>query len=1496
MKKCLSIVLSAAIVLGVFAVSYAGTPLRKDNASGNRNLISLRGIDKKSHAATRGRPSVKEPVSGGIRREKSEIRSATAPGCRKASPEHALASTVNLVGTMVYAGSWESSNYGLYTIPASGTGFERLASFHQNYNYGAIDNGEGRFYGVNYTDFMGYWDYVSFDVYDTSDWSLISSGEGHYDVMSQGVALDPTTGDIYGVFNSADGKSWNWAKADYENGTSIPIAPCDVYFMSIGVDETGQYYGVGTDKVLYKIDKATGDLTSVGNVDVPYADYFQGGCVNTKNGTYIQSYCTDEESGLIEIDLATGASTLLVKFPDHNEFVGLHIAKSIAEDKAPAAPELHVTCENGSMDVEIELTMPVTHFDGTPATGETFSYSVLANGESVLEGTALSGSMVNETVTIDETGIASFVATVSNEAGPSPKAKASCFVGKGAPKAPGGVMLTWADDVATLTWDAVTESADGGYLNPADVTYTVFSAEGEEIATVSDPIYTTSVPASTGGIISYSVNANYGGKSSEAIASNAVLVGELTAPFTMDLTEEDNFSIHSILDANGDGKTWRYNFGACYNYDSDNAGDDWLFSPAIRLEAGKAYRISAMVREHHNSYVERIEIFVGQGATPEAMTRQLVPVTDIVSTEPVELGDYFIPETSGLYNIGFHAVSEANEWYMYVPSYSVSAPVDGSMPAVVDNPSVTPDAEGYLKAVISFKAPSVNIAGGVLTGDMTVKVLRNGIAVGETRVAAGNEASVEDNGIPEAGTYTYTIVSCSNDGTEGVYTTVSTFIGPKVPQAVDSESVSLVETEPGTFLFSWDPVTTATDGSPIKPENISYKVYTTAETEGSLTIGDEIATVSETEFSYTPDPVDIQKMLYLCVRPFNLTAGAESASVGMAVAGPAYDMPVGYSNTQDIKDYFLVYGGDGKLKIFNSESIPGIYAQDHDNEYFVVEHTGLDQSTRFTTGKIKITGDNPVLSFYVFCLTGMGETDDVNTTNVSVVTNGEEIPLADVDNSCLQHGRWNKVKVSLAEYAGKNIQIRLAATCKGYAYNLYDNIRIYDEPMRDVAAEIRVPEKVETGVAFDVTVNISNEGAEPAGAVTVDLYRDGEITDSRSLENDINTDCTETVTFSQTLGLFDGENRSYRAVVNFEGDENPDNNGTPAVTVARRLSRLPGVTGFTGEVTEEGHLLSWDIIETGDRQSLEIDESFESGEPFAGEFDGWTFVDADQSPVGGFEGVKIPGFSTGVTHASFFVFDSTTEGFNESFAARTGDKYLAALYRYDNGQTDDWAISPRLPGIAQTVTFHARSYSATDPENIEVWYSTSGKDLESFVKIESFGTQSPAEEWTEYSFDIPEGAVYFAIRSCATASFMLLVDDVTFIGLDGIDAEIAGYNLYCNGARLNESPISENSYIYLPDEGDYTYHATAVYDMGESELSDPVLLHQSSTDGFKADSMKITVNGHMIIVSGTAGAPVSVSTSDGIVVESCIGDTSVTVDTGIYLVTVGTETSKVYVR
>lgn len=1498
MRKHLSIVLSTVLMIsaGTFAATIADGPARKDNAVFNHSAPSRNGSEKKQHAVTRGAPRFMEKSVKGFYRERPSVKSGSVAKCRQASPEHALASTVNLVGTMVYAESWESSKYGLYTVPASGTDFEQIASFHQNFNYGAIDNGDGRFYGVNYTDYMGYWDYVTFNVYDTSDWSLISSGQGHYDVMSQGAALDPVTGDIYGVFHSSDGKTWNWAKADYANATSIPIAPCDVYFMSIGVDDAGQYYGVGTDKVLYKIEKATGALTKVGDVDVPYEDYFQGGCVNTKNGTYLQSYCTPEESGLIEIDLATGASTLLFKFPDHNEFSSLHIAKSVAEDKAPAAPDLHVTCENGSMDVEIKLTMPSTHFDESPATGETFTYSVLANGESVMEGSAAAGATVVKTVTLAQTGVTSFVATASNETGASPKAKASCFVGKGAPVAPTNVKLSWADDVATLTWDGITESADGGYLNPADVTYTVLSADDEEVSTTSELKYTVAAPESEGGILSFSVRANYGEKSSAATPSNTILVGALKAPLDMDLTVEDNFSIHSIFDANGDGSTWKFNFGGCYNYNGSNPGDDWLFSPPIRLEAGKAYRIMAKAREHHNSYTERLEIFIGQGTTPEAMTHSLVPATDIVSTEPVELGDYFIPETSGTYNIGFHAISEANEWYLYVPSYSISAPVDSSMPQAAEDVSVTPDPDGYLKATVSFKAPTASLTGAALTENVIVKVLRNGVYVGETTVAPGTEGSVKDNDVPEAGTYEYSIISCSADGSEGAMTTVSALIGPKAPSPVDANSVSLIETEPGTFLMSWNPVTTTIDGAQIKEGNVSYKVYTTVETEGGLAVGEELGSVTETQFTYTPEPIEKQRMLYLCVRSFNLSAGAEAVSVGSAVEGPAYVMPVGYSNAQDIQNYFLVYGGDGTLRLFDSESIPGIDAQDRDNAYLVIEHTGRDQSTRVTTGKISITGENPVLSFYAFCLTGMGETDDANTTEGYAVSNGTETPLTVVDNSQLKHGQWNKIKVSLAEYAGKTVQIRLRGTCKGYAYNLYDNIRVYDEPRHDVGATMTVPGKVETGVAFDVIVKVSNEGAESAGPLIVDLYRNGEIAESKSIESGIDPDDFKTVTFSQTLGLFDGEKAEYKAVVNFEGDENAANNTTAPATVIRKTSGLPGVTGFAGEATEEGHHLSWDVIETGDRKPVDIEESFESGEAFADEFEGWTFVDVDQSPVGGFEGTKIPGLSTGVSCASFFVFDGTAEGFNETFAAKTGDKYLAALYRYDNGQTDDWAISPRLPGEAQTITFQARSYSANDPEKIEIWYSTSGKDIESFVKVESFGTQSSGEEWTEYTVELPEGARYFAIRSCATASFMLLVDDVKFIALDGIDAEIAGYNVYCDGLRLNDKPIIENSYVNPPEEGYHTYHATAVYDMGESELSEPITLHQSAVKGFTADSMRITVKGQTIIVTGAGNAAVTVSAANGMVLKTGKGDMKVSADTGIYLVTAGTRTFKIHVK
>ena len=103
------------------------------------------------------------------------------------------------------------------------------------------------------------------------------------------------------------------------------------------------------------------------------------------------SYSTDDKGGLYEIDLATGATSIVTEFADGEQVLSLYIAKPLAEDKAPAAPKMTATCAKGAMDVDISLAMPETLFDGTSAAGQTFDYAVTSGGTELLKGTATAG-------------------------------------------------------------------------------------------------------------------------------------------------------------------------------------------------------------------------------------------------------------------------------------------------------------------------------------------------------------------------------------------------------------------------------------------------------------------------------------------------------------------------------------------------------------------------------------------------------------------------------------------------------------------------------------------------------------------------------------------------------------------------------------------------------------------------------------------------------------------------------------------------------------------------------------------------------------------------------------------------------------------------------------------------------------------------------------------------------------------------------------------------
>ena len=144
---------------------------------------------------------------------------------------------------------------------------------------------------------------------------------------------------------------------------------------------------------------------------------------------------------------------------------------------------------------------------------------------------------------------------------------------------------------------------------------------------------------------------------------------------------------------------------------------------------------------------------------------------------------------------------------------------------------------------------------------------------------------------------------------------------------------------------------------------------------------------------------------------------------------------------------------------------------------------------------------------------------------------------------------------------------------------------------------------------------------------------------------------------------------------------------------------------------------------------------------------------------------------------------------------------------------------------------------------------------------------------------------------------MLMLDDVTFTRLDAFDGELKGYNVYCDGVKVNDAPVTEAAYTHVPaDDAAHTYHVTALYDKGESELSEPVTIDQSGLDSILAAGLKVAVEGRDIVVTGAAGKLVTINAIDGKTLHSATGDARVAVAPAVYLVTADGKTVKVLVR
>lgn len=200
------------------------------------------------------------------------------------------------------------------------------------------------------------------------------------------------------------------------------------------------------------------------------------------------------------------------------------------------------------------------------------------------------------------------------------------------------------------------------------------------------------------------------------------------APYTNALATADDFGVFGVIDSNKDGSTWAFDasYGAYYHWNSSNNANDWLISPAIKLEAGKKYHFAIDAACALASYPEKFEVKIGAEPKASALTQTVLEEVEVASSDYVtyENGVVEVAET-GYYHFGIHATSDADEYRLMVKNFLVEAGVEADAPAAVTDLALT-QTPNKLEAVVSFKAPTKTSGGADLTDLTKIEILRDG--------------------------------------------------------------------------------------------------------------------------------------------------------------------------------------------------------------------------------------------------------------------------------------------------------------------------------------------------------------------------------------------------------------------------------------------------------------------------------------------------------------------------------------------------------------------------------------------------------------------------------------------------------------------------------------------------------------------------------------------------------------------------------------------------
>lgn len=876
------------------------------------------------------------------------------------------------------------------------------------------------------------------------------------DLIANDVAVDPTSGRIYGLFIGDNGEGYVWGYVDPETRTRTKISDYTVkynnssntidQFRSICFSPDGQAYAVPFSGKLYKVDKETGEVTNVGFTKY-YFNYVESATWDHVNDRVLTTYSYGSQSVLNAIDPTTAAMTTVGNLP--GAVTVIYNPYDYVSEKSPLPVDnLTATFENGARDGVVSFVAPTLAEDSTSLSGD-LNYFIVNKGEVVASGTVAPGGTVSEQVNTGANELVKYSVYTTNASGESIRELTAAFAGIDKPAMP-VVSATLDDNKVKLVWNPVKTGAQGGYIDQSKLTYDVKRYPGGKTvaSAITDTTFTDEITLPEEGkveSISYKVVARSGGKASEEGASKKVMIGHLIPEWTEQFATKNSLDNFTIIGTGEKAYTWEWNdYRKCANIKGDKsaAQNDWLISPPVYLKKGLSYNLSFDYNTG-SYYNQKYELCIGKDNTAEAMTKQVDSETLKYAGKPYGYSNKTVTvrvDEDGIYYLGWHARSSANDENLYIDNIDLQAGVVPDVPGNIDNFKVVPEEYGRLYSNISFTLPTKTLNDKAITETLTASLYRNGEVVKTVdNLNAGTDVNLKDT-VTKAGDYNYQLIVSNTQGNSNA-ATADVFVGNNAPLGAYRPTATEDLSTPGMVTLKWKSTETDYNGRKILPETLGYKIVRLY-SDGAT---DTLATVRDTVYTYKEcEPTTSQYMVYYLLYAFNdygMSNAASLPSLALSV-GEAYPAPYNESFKGRMKipmDTHTLNGWSRNVK-WEPVNDGDVTSQDGDGCYAHMIGEAAGNSAALTTGKISLEGlSNAELSFWVYRPDG----SEANQLETKIGYNGVFTSMDITTMDQLQEG-WNKTTIDLSDYAGKTIVLQWVGTIQDFVQIMMDNIYVGD--------------------------------------------------------------------------------------------------------------------------------------------------------------------------------------------------------------------------------------------------------------------------------------------------------------------------------------------------------------------------------------------------------------------------------------------------------------------